>query len=160
MMALSLRRFATYKRPHTAAAIRLCSTEPFRSQEVPPLIDKFNESISENVMVTVPFFLGIRNATWYALVFGISQTVSIGPELGVAYMITKFSGKFRQPANIALAAAISQTFPVLRHIKASALFGAMQSDAPPSTEPPTMIEKAAKWVSAPLDKYGNSLYEI
>jgi hypothetical protein len=124
------------------------------SKPIPAWINKFNDSISTNIYVTVPFFLGIRNATWYGLVFAISQTMAIGPEFGVAYMITKFTGKFRQPMNVALAAGISEAVPMFRHIKASALFGALPPDNSVKLEPPSNLEKFANWISGPLDKYG------
>ena len=130
-------------------------TDYEKDAQVPSYIKKFNQSISENVMVTVPLFLSVRNATWYCMVFVISQTVSVGPELGIAYMLTKVTAKFRQPVNVALAAAISSHFPVLRNVKASALFGALPTN--PSDNPST-LGKVAQWISAPLDKYGFSYY--
>lgn len=42
-----------------------------------------------------------------------SQFFEMGPELAVGYILTKFTGKFRTPVNISLAAVISNVFPIL-----------------------------------------------
>lgn len=95
----------------------------------------------------------------------MTQTVSCGPELGVAYLLTKCTKNFRQILNVALAPVLSHTFPALQSIKASALFGALpplSSSQSGSHEenalPPSKLLRAAHWIAGPFDKYGFGYY--
>jgi hypothetical protein len=109
----------------------------------------------------------MRTGTWYALTALFSQTLQVGPELAVGYLLAKFSGKIRQPFNISLAALISHAFPILSKIKASALLGIVSpevavnkgNEVPP---PPTWLEhnllRVLEWLKGPVDKYGFSLF--
>ena len=110
----------------------------------------------------------MRTGTWYALTGLFSLTLHVGPELAVGYLLAKFSGKFRQPFNISLAALISHSFPILGEIKASALLGIVSpevatgkgDEVPPP--PPTWLEQKLlgilDWLKGPVDKYGFSLF--
>lgn len=156
-MNISRNRLVLQKFTFQKCQLRSVSSSPHDDNH-PKWIAKFNESISANIYVTFPFFLGIRNVTWYGLVFLISQTMPVGPELGIAYMITKFTGKFRQPINVGLAAGISEAIPSFRHVKASALFGSFSSADSVKTDPSSSIEKLANWISGPVDKYGRKRF--
>ena len=69
--------------------------------------------------------------------------------------MVKLTGKFRRPIDVALAAILSKSFPMLRQIKVSSLFS-----PPPQDEAMkgTMLGKAMAWVQGPMDKYGFSFY--
>lgn len=47
----------------------------------------------------------------------------MGPELAIGWLISRGTSKFRQPANLALAAPLQSLFPILSHIKVTALMG-------------------------------------
>lgn len=100
--------------------------------------------------------------TWYAM-FGIyTMTPGIGPEFAVGYLLAKFTGKLRQPLNLALAAAISHEYPILATIKASALMGMIKpKETATNLEKPALVvrlEKFMEFISGPLDKYGFSYF--
>jgi hypothetical protein len=124
-------------------------------KDVPEWVQKFNDNMSQNMAVTVPLFLVVRNGTWYALAFMYGNYFSVGPEFAVAYLLVKLTGKFRRPVDIGLAAILSKAFPVLGQVKVSTLFA-----APPQDEAmkKTGMGKVMAWVSAPMDKYGFSFY--
>lgn len=112
-------------------------------------------------MVTIPLYLFIRNATWYALVAGLSHFSIGGPEFAIAYLTSKVTSKFRQPVNLSVAALFAKMFPMLSHVKASALLFVPM----PSTESnagggkaETVITKITTWMMVPFDKYGFSFY--
>ena len=106
----------------------------------------------------------MRTGTWYALTALFSQTLQVGPELAVGYLLAKFSGKIRQPFNISLAALISHSFPILGQIHASALLGIVSpvNQGNEATPPPTWLEQklliVLDWLKGPVDKYGFSLF--
>lgn len=47
------------------------------------------------------------------------------PELAVGYFVTKCTSKFRQPANLGLAAILSKAFPILTEINSKSLVGVL-----------------------------------
>ena len=123
----------------------------------------------------------MRTSTWYLLTAIYSQTISVGPELAFGYLVAKFTGKFRQPLNLALAAVISHQFPIFGEIKASSLLGIVHPGTSTGTgtnagtsntpsgvhptaaeEPPSPLElrlqRLLDWVRGPVDKYGFSLF--
>ena len=133
-------------------------------------IYKFNASVTSYPIVSLYTFLGIRLGSWYLLTGIYAATLHIGPDLAVGYLLAKFSGKFRQPFNIALAALISRTFPVFSEVKASAILGFLpRSDTSiPLIEPTSFEKKLLKfeqkllafldWLKGPADQYGFSLF--
>ena len=140
---------------------------------VPQWIQRFNHTASLYPQTSLYTFLLMRTSTWYLLTAIYSQTITVGPELAFGYLVAKFTGKFRQPLNLALAAVISHQFPILGQIKASALLGVIHpntgstnttSGVNPSTAevPPSPIERRIlmllDWIRGPVDKYGFSLF--
>jgi hypothetical protein len=99
----------------------------------------------------------MRSGTWYVLAGLYSQTFSLGPELAIGYLAAKFTGKFRQPLNLTVAAILANQFPVLRKIKGSALLGVVQVP-PPKTEIERKVSAALEWFRGPVDNYGFSLF--
>ena len=140
------------------------STEESAAMGTPGWINDFNIILGSNPELSLHTFIFIRVATWYtaAALFGL--VTGMGPELGVGYLAAKFTGKIRQPFNIAVAAIISNQFPSLGTIKASALLGIVKP--PPVTpeeqskkpELAVKLEKALEWLSGPFDKYGFSYF--
>lgn len=124
--------------------------------DVPLWIQRFNNNITKDPTATIPLFLVLRNGTWYALVSLISQTMTVGPEFAVAYLAVRLTGKFRRPLDIALAALLSKSFPLLSQVKMSALIAPSLPPDDPSHN--TAMGKAMAWLSAPMDKYGFSFY--
>ena len=90
------------------------------------------------------------------------MTPGIGPEFAVGYLMAKFTGKLRQPFNLAMAAAISNEYPIFATIKSSALMGVIKAKQPTSNEskPQLLVklEKFMDWISGPIDKYGFSYF--
>ena len=101
----------------------------------PNWIERFNNATSLYPQTSLYTFLLMRTSTWYLLTAIYTQTISVGPELAFGYLVAKFTGKFRQPLNLAVAAAISHQFPILSQIKASALLGIIHPS--PGTGPGT-----------------------
>ena len=125
------------------------------------------DDISVNPVVTIPLFLFIRNATWYALVGGFTYFAIGGPEFAIAYLASKVTMKFRQPLNLPLAALFAKTFPLLGQVKASALLyiplppddgATSEKSSLKKEENKGILEKLSAWTMAPLDKYGFSFY--
>lgn len=122
-------------------------------------IEMFNSSITQNPQVFSISFLAIRYISW-SLLFGTFELFGgVGsPELAFGYMFTKVTGKFRQPANIALAPILSHLFPVLPKVKVSALMGIF-SDSPPNPhQQKNWMTKLHDSMAQNCDRYGFSLY--
>ena len=94
-----------------------------------------------------------------------------GSELAIGYILVKFTGKIRQPANVALAAFFSKAFPVLTLVKSGPLLGIVYPASPSSDAslPPSSSKQPESWsqrfqtmfestVVGPVDTYGFSLY--
>lgn len=125
-------------------------------------IGHFNAVVEAYPEKSLYIFIGFRVVTWYTM-FGIyTMTPGIGPEFAVGYLLAKFTGKLRQPLNLALAAAISHEYPIFATIKASALMGVIKPIEAPSNvvKPPMVVrlEKFMEFISGPLDKYGFSYF--
>jgi hypothetical protein len=102
--------------------------------------------------------------------------MTISPELAVGYLIAKFSGKVRQPLNMAVAALLSKLFPALQTLNSSALLGAPQvpnkslnnvvpgellKDAgklPDKHDTSTRLQSAIDFIRGPIDKFGFSYF--
>ena len=137
-------------------------------------VQRFNKTAAMHPNVSVYFFLALRTTSWYILTAIYSQIWTFGPELAAGYLVTKFSGKFRQPANAMLAGAISSTFPSLQRINSSALVGVVphpEGPAPSSSSAPKThdvspafaateerVQKFLDWLKGPLDKFGFSYF--
>jgi hypothetical protein len=115
-------------------------------------------------MVTIPLYLFIRNATWYGLVAVFTHQALGGPEFAIGYLVSKVTSKFRQPVNLSIAALFLKLFPMLSHVKASALLyipitpKEEGTDKKDRSSDDNIITKIATWTMAPLDKYGFSFY--
>jgi hypothetical protein len=125
-------------------------------------IGHFNTVVEAYPEPSLYIFIGFRILTWYAMVGIYTMTPGIGPEFAVGYLMAKFTGKLRQPFNLALAAAISHEYPIFATIKASALMGVIKMKEPATNivKPPLLVklEKFMDWISGPLDKYGFSYF--
>ena len=125
-------------------------------------IEHFNAVVEAYPEPSLYIFIGLRVLTWYAMVGIYTMTPGVGAEFAVGYVMAKFTGKFRQPFNLALAAVISHEYPIFATIKASALMGMIKIKETDSTviKPPMLVklEKFADWISGPLDKYGFSYF--
>lgn len=125
-------------------------------------IKHFNNTVAAHAEISLWSFLALRVGSWYTLSAMYAFIPDIGPELAVGYLIAKFTGKLRQPANFALAAVISHQFPILGTIKASALIGLIKKKPDPNeAEKPMIIKKVEQfldWIQGPLDKYGFSYF--
>jgi hypothetical protein len=131
-------------------------------------ITDFNSSIAENPKISLVTLLGVRNICFYGLAGIYGLTCTFSPELGIGFLIAKFTSKFRQPANVALAGAISYIFPVMKTIKCAPLLGLVST--PPTPGAPEITEthndasvtKMQKFldyiITGPVDKYGFSLF--
>lgn len=98
-------------------------------------IKSFNVAVNKNPKTSMITFLVMRNVSWYSL-FGIySSLFSFGPELAVGYFVTKCTSKFRQPLNVAVAAVLLKTFPILKEIKSKALVGILSPNDVGLTRP-------------------------
>ena len=114
----------------------------------------------------------MRTSCWYALA-GLYAYLGLfpGSELAIGYILVQFTGKIRQPANLFLAAFLSQTFPILTLIKSGPLVGIIYpknqtSDSSTadssSKQPQSWTQRLAKTfetvVVGPVDTYGFSLF--
>ena len=125
------------------------------------LIANFNNTVAAHADVSLWAYLALRVGTWYSLAFVYSYIPGIGPELAIGYLLAKFTGKFRQPANLSLAALIQLQYPILGTIKASALIGLVKKNTADTAEKPKIIVKIEEfldWISGPVDKYGFSYF--
>lgn len=138
-------------------------------------VHDFNETIASSPRMAAITFLGMRAATWYALVFLLNTDYidkfidPFGAEWAMAYLVMRVTGKLRQPLNVVIAATLLKLFPSLSDIKASALMGVIKPDPPKRSigeiirerPPPVLIQKIQKftdWLNGPLDKYGFAYY--
>ena len=81
-------------------------------------VREFNALFTESPTLATAAFFGLRFATWTSCgVYYATSSTSLPPELGLAYLITKFSGKFRQPLNLLLSNVLAKKFPILSEIK-------------------------------------------
>jgi hypothetical protein len=123
-------------------------------------IENFNCTVAVHADTSLVTYLLFRSATWYALAAIYSQILTVGPELALGYVITRFTGRLRLPFNVGLAAIISNQFPIFGTIQASALLGLMKRNANEAhTEKSPFelqLERFQKWIEGPLDQYGFS----
>lgn len=94
------------------------------------------------------------------------------PSLAAGWAVSKFSKKFRQPVNAAMAAVLVKVLPMLGEVKVTPLVtGFVMGDKDKQTiakqveekAPSAMpiiqkVAKASKWLEGPIDKYGLSYY--
>lgn len=151
-------------------SFRLFSTNP--PSRITAWIQEFNDSVAENPKLSLATYLFVRNATWYALVAAIGATCNLPPALGIGFLLAKFTGKIRQPVNIALAALLSKAFPILTTIKSAPLLGLVytpetkQSDLNAIKEQneatANILQRLSStidyYVVGPVDTYGFSLF--
>ena len=173
--------------PHSAASsiTRPLSSAP--SSAFISWVNDFNHIVASHPRLTLVAFLATRNACFYGLVGAyMLSPLTLSPALGVGFRLAKFSGKLRQPANIAIAALLSRIFPSLKSIKSAALLGILPAESAAAASPlkPGAInthdsridnnvterpkndsETANKWkgyfetlVVGPVDTYGFSLF--
>ena len=124
-------------------------------------IAHFNATVAAHAETSIWTFLALRVGSWYTLAYIYTYVPDIGPELAIGYLVCKFTGKLRQPANLGLAALISYQFPILSTIKASALIGLVKNSTANQLNKPTIvvkIEKFLDWMTGPIDKYGFSYF--
>ena len=69
-------------------------------EKIPPWVQWFNDRISVNPSVSIPVFLVVRNASWYALAFVYTTLFSIGPEFGIAYLAVRLTGNITKHISI------------------------------------------------------------
>ena len=129
-------------------------------------IDDFNAVLTSNPALSLASFLAMRSSCWYAF-FGVYAWSGCfpGSELAIGYILAKFTGKLRQPANIALAGFISKVFPVLTKVKSGPLLGIvvpMGREVESAKQPNTWMKRFQEMfdsiVVGPVDTYGFSLY--
>jgi len=134
------------------------------------LISDLNDMSMKNPITLYWIFMGSRIGSFFMFcnllpLWGILQ----GPELALGWVAARVTCKLRQPANLALAATITRLFPVLSTVKASAMLGSISLTRPASTLAPTastclsqrmmdQLEKSARWLQGPVDKYGMAWY--
>ena len=124
-------------------------------------IADFNNTVAAHAEISLWTFMALRLGSWYTLAFIYTYVPEIGPELAIGYLVCKFTGKLRQPANLGLAALISHQYPILGTIKASALIGLIKNNTKNEPNKPTIvikIEQFLDWISGPIDKYGFSYF--
>ena len=145
-------------------------------------IGDFNEVLTSHPALSLTTFLAMRSSFWYALTALYAyQGLFPGSELAIGYILAKFTGKIRQPANLALAAFLCRAFPILTLIKSRPLVGMIyptnetsdsstesssstqpNSKQPPSKQPPSWSQHLAEMVEStivgPVDTYGFALY--
>lgn len=123
-------------------------------------IRAFNETTTVNPDLSLYSFMIMRLVTWYMLAGVGSFVLDLGPELAVGYLAARFTGNFRQPFNLGLAALISAECPVFSTIKSSALMGIITRTPLKDEKPPQMVkfEIFIKRISGPMDKYGFSYF--
>lgn len=134
--------------------------EPDTETYLQKWIRAFNETTTLHPDLSLYSFLIMRIATWYMLAGVGTMVLDLGPELAVGYLAARFTGNFRQPFNLGLAALISAEYPIFSTIKASALMGII-TQAPSKVEKPPQVvkfEKFIKRISGPIDKYGFSYF--
>jgi hypothetical protein len=132
----------------------------------------FNETIAKNPLVLFWFFMGSRTGTWFAL-YKVSAALNLfpGPELALGFLVSRVTSKFRQPVNIALAAACASAFPQLSLLKVSVLLTGMvpgkkglkeglKGYATSDTGKRVLdgVMSGLKFIQGPIDKYGASWY--
>ena len=160
-----MRKFA----PHSLQIVKSCSSGSNSSDDddkntesmAANLIATFNSTVASHADISLWTYLFLRVGTWYSMAFAYSYVPGIGPELAVGYLLAKFTGKLRQPANLSLAALIQYQYPILGTIKASALIGLVKRNTANTEEKPKIIikiEEFLDWISGPVDKYGFSYF--
>jgi len=69
----------------------------------------------------VASFLASQSASWLVLYGALAANpalaVLLPPELAIGMVVSKVTRKFRQPANLALAAGVVQVFPAITALK-------------------------------------------
>jgi hypothetical protein len=155
-------RIGPYRLRHNSGMNPGPSPQDDLEKDLRASIKDLNTTIEENPQ-TAPFmFLTIRNLTWLGLVglFG-SSYFDFGSELALGYLVAKATGKFRQPANVALAAALSYRYPILSEVKVSSLLTGgvvMPPDSKTSDGLQQKLQQFVKMTSDPIDKYGFSYF--
>jgi len=117
-------------------------------------------------------YLAGQTVTWAVLHAGLTATGAVfPPELAVGWLATKLTKRFRQPANVALAALGVKLCPALSDLKVSPLvtgqspqdmanlkegWATVRKSVEPTigSTPLDRAETFAGWVQGPADKYG------
>mmetsp|Transcript_32080 Transcript_32080/g.37710 ORF Transcript_32080/g.37710 Transcript_32080/m.37710 type:complete len:313 (+) Transcript_32080:92-1030(+) len=140
-------------------------------------VTTWNSTIQRRPQLVLATFLSSQSLSWLGLFVSFSA-LPIGvlpPELAVGMMVSKITKKFRQPANLALAAGVVNVVPGITALKITPLLTGVVADKETSTEfankrqsfekaYPFMksgisrAESAANWLQGPVDKYGLALY--
>lgn len=110
-------------------------------------------------------FTSVRMGTLYAFFsyFSSLPYEILGPEWAVAYVALKFTGKLRQPVNIAFAAVLSKLFPFLTKIEAGPLLGILDrrklgQSLGEETRKPSVLEKYMDGLVNTINQYGIAFY--
>lgn len=126
-------------------------------------IKSLNQVVSEYPQTSMISFTVMRSSTWFLLFYVLNSSILFpsdffSAELAIGYLTAKFSGKFRQPANVILAGILSKQFPILSDIKVSSLLGAVTITPVNESQPPDKMSQFFKQVtdkiSGPMDQYG------
>lgn len=140
-------------------------------------VTTWNSTITRRPQNVLSTFLATQSLSWLGL-FSAYSGLAIGvipPELAIGMVVSKFSSKFRQPVNLAMAAGIVKVAPTIATVKVTPLITGFVADEKSSVEfskkrktleesYPFMkssignVEKAAIWIQGPIDKYGLALF--
>jgi hypothetical protein len=124
----------------------------------------FNATADRQPGTTLATFLLYRNLSWYSLAaaFSLTPGLDVLSALGVGFLLARVTGKFRQPANIALAAALAKMFPALTLVKSGPLLGVVAKPDPLVGHPPPRQSRLQAFleyaVVGPVDTYGFALF--
>lgn len=125
-------------------------------------LKEFNAGVIGSPMTYLTAFTGVRFLSWYSL-FGLMTFSGIfapGPELAFGFLIAKVTGKFRQPANMALAPSLIKLYPFLGRIHAAAFMGLVDPAATTGKkdEGAPAASALSKMLTDAVNRYGFALF--
>lgn len=155
-----LRTVTSFRKPicRSFSYFGVAPEDRMEEKDLPLWIRDVNDVVEKYPMKSIVVFSVMQYAAFFALGGIYGFFFNFGPDLGVAYLIAKTTGKFRQPINIAGAAFVSKLFPMLSCIKVAPLLGVMPGDA--NKDPSTLkgLEKLNYYIAKPINKYGFAYY--
>ena len=140
-------------------------------------VHDWNSTLRRNPSTVVATFLASQSSTWVCLYGGFSALPKsvLAPELAVGWMTSRLTRKFRQPLNLALAAAIVRVVPAISDLKVTPLVTGFVPDSelkkkwaerrallvqkyPFMDAVFSKAKEGAEWLNGPVDTYGLAFY--
>jgi len=107
---------------------RFCSKSesvPNQNGTLATFFQGLNKDIEQRPMAVLAGLICVKGSMWFILQRVLVATGHFcGPELAVGYLIASWTGKFRQPLNVALAVFLGKIWPALRFVNIGKMFGA------------------------------------